>query len=123
MNPPNFLILYVASPATSSQFYADLLKIQPVDSSPTFAMLRLANGTMLGLWSRAAVEPSVTVEAGCCELAITLENDAEIDRCHADWASKGIAIAQAPTQMDFGYTFTALDPDGHRLRVFAPRPR
>ena len=23
--------------------------------------------------------------------------------------------------MDFGRTFVALDPDGHRLRVFAPR--
>jgi hypothetical protein len=22
--------------------------------------------------------------------------------------------------MDFGFTFVALDPDGHRLRVFAP---
>jgi hypothetical protein len=22
--------------------------------------------------------------------------------------------------MDFGHTFTAADPDGHRLRVFAP---
>ncbi|MBU2848483.1 drug:proton antiporter, partial [Acidithiobacillus ferriphilus] len=21
---------------------------------------------------------------------------------------------------DFGYTFLAIDPDGHRLRVFAP---
>jgi len=24
--------------------------------------------------------------------------------------------------MDFGYTFVALDPDGQRLRVFAPSP-
>ncbi len=123
MNPPNFLILYVASPLTSSQFYADLLKIPPVESSPTYAMLPLANGTLLGLWSRETVEPQVTVEPGCSEVAFTLENDAEVDRCHAEWAGKGIAIAQAPTRMDFGYTFTGLDPDGHRLRVFAPNPR
>jgi hypothetical protein len=25
--------------------------------------------------------------------------------------------------MDFGRTFVALDPDGHRLRVFAPAPQ
>jgi hypothetical protein len=31
-----------------------------------------------------------------------------------------LKIAQAPTAMDFGMTFVALDPDGHRLRVFAP---
>jgi hypothetical protein len=28
-------------------------------------------------------------------------------------------MAQTPTEMDFGTTFVALDPDGHRLRVFA----
>jgi hypothetical protein len=27
---------------------------------------------------------------------------------------------QSPIAMDFGFTFTAVDPDGHRLRVFAP---
>jgi hypothetical protein len=32
---------------------------------------------------------------------------------------RGLPIAQAPTAMDFGPTFVALDPDGHRLRVFA----
>jgi predicted enzyme related to lactoylglutathione lyase len=39
---------------------------------------------------------------------------------HADWSKRGLTIAQPPTQMDFGHTFVALDPDGHRLRVFAP---
>jgi hypothetical protein len=29
-------------------------------------------------------------------------------------------ILQPPTEMDFGRTFTAADPDGHRLRVFKP---
>jgi hypothetical protein len=29
-------------------------------------------------------------------------------------------MAQAPTELDFGRTFVALDPDNHRLRVFYP---
>ena len=29
-------------------------------------------------------------------------------------------ILQEPVQMDFGHTFVASDPDGHRLRVFVP---
>ena len=33
---------------------------------------------------------------------------------------RGIEILQKPTRMDFGFTFVGLDPDGHRLRVFAP---
>jgi len=36
------------------------------------------------------------------------------------WTKRGLAIAQEPTKMNFGFTFTALDPDGHRLRVYAP---
>ena len=32
----------------------------------------------------------------------------------------GLTILQAPMQMDFGTTFVATDPDGHRLRVFVP---
>eukprot|EP01035_Chromulina_nebulosa_P002685 gene2685-biopygen2256 len=30
------------------------------------------------------------------------------------------AVMLEPTQMDFGHTFVATDPDGHRLRVFVP---
>ena len=39
---------------------------------------------------------------------------------HIEWQAKGLRIVQGPTEMDFGYTFVALDPDGQRLRVFAP---
>jgi hypothetical protein len=39
---------------------------------------------------------------------------------HADFSRRKLPIAQEPTAAEFGYTFVALDPDGHRLRVFAP---
>jgi predicted enzyme related to lactoylglutathione lyase len=39
---------------------------------------------------------------------------------HAEWKRRGLTIVQAPTRLDFGTTFVAVDPDGHRLRVFAP---
>jgi hypothetical protein len=38
----------------------------------------------------------------------------------ARWQALGARIAQAPTKMDFGFTGVALDPDGRRLRAFAP---
>jgi len=31
-----------------------------------------------------------------------------------------VSILQGPTDMEFGRTFVGLDPDGHRLRIFAP---
>ena len=30
-----------------------------------------------------------------------------------------MSIVLEPTELDFGYTFVAVDPDGHRLRVCA----
>lgn len=119
MLDPNFIILYVDSPAKSAAFYADLLGRAPVESSPTFVMFALESGVMLGLWARHTVVP-VAQTAGGSELAFTVDNRAAVDAMHADWRKRGLSIAQAPVEMDFGMTFVALDPDGHRLRVFAP---
>jgi predicted enzyme related to lactoylglutathione lyase len=109
-------ILYVDNPAASAAFYADLLGKPPAEASPTFAMFALTDGAGIGLWSRRTVEPEATAGGGG-ELAFTT---ADVDALHADWSARGLRIAQPPTDMDFGRTFVALDPDGHRLRVFAP---
>ena len=116
----SFVLLYVESPPASALFYSDLLGQPPIETSPTFAMLPLRDGVMLGLWSRATVEPTATSMAGASEVAFTVADANAVDDAHADWSKRGLKIAQAPTQMDFGRTFVAFDPDGHRLRVFAP---
>ena len=120
MPDPNFVLLYVDNPPSSAMFYADLLGKQPVESSPTFAMFALGSGVMLGLWSRETVEPAVTSAAGSGELAIAVVDRDAVETMHTDWTRRGLNIAQEPTDMDFGRTFVALDPDGHRVRVFAP---
>jgi catechol 2,3-dioxygenase-like lactoylglutathione lyase family enzyme len=116
----NFVLLYVESPAASAEFYAGLLGRQPVEASPTFAMFAMDSGIMLGLWSRHTVEPAATGGPGAGEICVTVADAAAVRATHEDWRGRGLPIAQAPTQMDFGHTFVALDPDGHRLRVFAP---
>jgi catechol 2,3-dioxygenase-like lactoylglutathione lyase family enzyme len=116
---PNFILLYVDSPTASAAFYADLLGRPPVEASPTFAMFALACGAMLGLWARHTVEPAATTGVGG-EIAIAVGDADTVHALHADWAGRGLTIIQPPTDMDFGRTFAALDPDGHRLRVFAP---
>jgi predicted enzyme related to lactoylglutathione lyase len=110
-------ILFVDSPADSARFYRRLLDAEPLEESPTFAMFRLPNGAHLGLWRRTTAEPHVAAPAGGAELCLVT---ADVDGVHAEWAARGAAIAQPPTDMDFGRTFVALDPDGHRLRVFRP---
>ena len=116
----NFVLLYVDSPPDSAKFYAGLLDVPIIDQSPTFAMLPLREGVMLGLWSRHTAEPRPTAEAGGSEIAFTVADPAAVNDVHADWSRRGLRVLQAPTAMDFGTTFVALDPDGHRLRVFAP---
>jgi predicted enzyme related to lactoylglutathione lyase len=82
-------------------------------------MFAMASGLMLGLWGRGGVAPVANAPGGG-EIAFAVENGAAVDARHAEWGGKGMTIAQPPTDMDFGRTFVALDPDGHRLRVFAP---
>ena len=121
---PNFLLLYVADPPASARFYETLLGQPPVEASPTFALLALESGLMLGLWRRDTVQPvcDAAAQAGRHELDITVADEAAVNACHRHWTALGLAILQPPTRMDFGFTFTATDPDGHRLRVFAPQP-
>ncbi len=47
----NFIILYVQDPPASADFYSVLLGRPVVERAPTFAMLPLCQGVMLGLWS------------------------------------------------------------------------
>ncbi len=124
----NFILLYVENPTASAAFYGDLLGKKPLEASPTFAMFELGAGLMLGLWARDTVDPkpsplastAAKQDKGHSEVAFALPDNAQVDAKHAEWKKKGLIIAQPPTKMDFGHTFVALDPDGHRLRVYAP---
>jgi catechol 2,3-dioxygenase-like lactoylglutathione lyase family enzyme len=119
MSDFNFVLLYVESPTASATFYTDLFGRPPVEQSPGFAMFAMASGVMLGLWARDMVEPKPAASGGG-EICFTVPDSEAVDGTHADWRKRGLTIAQAPTTMDFGRTFVALDPDGNRLRVFAP---
>jgi catechol 2,3-dioxygenase-like lactoylglutathione lyase family enzyme len=119
---PTYVLLFVDNPVVSAAFYAELLGIRPVETSPTFALFVLDSGLKLGLWSRHTAEPAVLTRGGGSELAIPVEDEDTLRRKYIDWQARGLAIIQPPTDMDFGRTFVALDPDGHRLRVLHLAP-
>jgi len=119
MTPPNFILLYASNPRLSAAFYETLLGHPPVEATDGFALFKLDNGLMLGLWNRAHVEPAAPLAVGGSELAFGLENKLAVEQTYTLWQGRGMTILQTPTEMDFGFTFTAADPDGHRLRVFA----
>lgn len=119
MNPAHMILFYVNDPLASAAFYARILGTAALESSPGFAMFKLNDGTMLGLWNRSGVKPEPIANAGASELGFHVANGGEVEKLHQQWQAMNIAFAQQPSRLDFGYTFTALDPDGHRLRVFA----
>ncbi len=116
---PNFILAYVADARRSALLYEKLLGSPPVEASPNWAMFVFPNGLSLGLWGRNEVEPKATLPGGS-EIAFPVESDEAVTSARDAWAGLGLKILQEPTRMDFGFTFTAADPDGHRLRVFAP---
>ena len=116
----NLVVLYIRDSGASSAFYKELLDRPIVQSSPKFAMLPLGKEAMLGLWQREDVEPRAGNDTGGAEVVFKVANAEAVRAAHEAWKARGLKIAQAPTAMNFGHTFVALDPDGHRLRVLAP---
>ncbi|MBB4288632.1 putative enzyme related to lactoylglutathione lyase [Rhizobium leguminosarum] len=114
----NSILLFVADVAKSASFYGQLLGKDPVELSPTLAMFILPSGLALGLWGKAGVEPTPTAMGGGCDVGFKVATADRVDTLHAEWQAKGATILLPPTDLDFGRTFVAADPDGHRLRVY-----
>jgi predicted enzyme related to lactoylglutathione lyase len=118
MKPASFILLHVENVARSNTFYQQLLNVQPVEASDTFAMFVLPGGFKIGLWDSKGVEPVSQGQTGASEMVFSCDDDAEVDAVHDTWRGQGVRILQTPTNMDFGRTFVAADPDGHWLRVY-----
>ncbi|CAM2925161.1 VOC family protein [Legionella worsleiensis] len=114
---PDVIVLYVNDLAVTSKFYCQLLGITPDETSPTFHSFTLSNGMSFALKAKHSVVPPVQEYSGHGELAFTLDSYERVDALFALWAAKKMTIIVPPTQLPYGYTFVALDPDGHRLRA------
>lgn len=117
MAKANLIVLYVKDPLASVSFYRTVLGQEPSVTYQTFSSFALPGGFTLGLWAEHTVQPEPTASGHRSELAFMVEDESAVRAHYEDWKEKGLAIAQELTEMDFGPTFVALDPDGHRLRV------
>jgi catechol 2,3-dioxygenase-like lactoylglutathione lyase family enzyme len=118
MTDKNSILLYMTNATKSAGFYARLLGQEPVEASATFAMFILPSGLGLGLWGKAGVEPAPSAAGGGCDIGFKVGAPEMVDALHAEWQGKGATILMQPTDLDFGRSFVAADPDGHRLRVY-----
>lgn len=119
MLKPSAVVLYVDNLSVSSAFYQNLFAINPLEESPTFHSFQLSNGMGLALKAKHSVVPTYDGNGTHSELAFTLENHKKVDEIFVTWQAKEIEMLMPPTVMPYGYTFVALDPDGHRLRVIS----
>jgi catechol 2,3-dioxygenase-like lactoylglutathione lyase family enzyme len=119
MSTLNYILLAVANPAASADLYSKLLGRQPVENSPTFVLYVLENGMKLGLWIAGDIVPAAK-PAGGVELSFAMPDRDTVLAVYKEWTDLGLKVVQSPTDMDFGFTFVVEDPDGHRLRPFAP---
>jgi catechol 2,3-dioxygenase-like lactoylglutathione lyase family enzyme len=122
MRSLDYILLAVRDPLSSGKLYAKILGTEPVEASPGFVLFVTGNGGKIGLWLADEIEPKAK-PAGGLEISFTEPDKAALLATHDAWQALGLTILQPPTEMDFGFTFTAEDVDGHRLRPFVPTPR
>ena len=116
---PNSVILYVSDVEVSTAFYREILGHGPIKTYPGFSVFTLSDEMTLGLQAADEIEPAAEPYVGGTELSLSNVKHADVDRLHAQWKALGIPMVLEPTVLEFGYTFVATDPDGHRLRVCA----
>jgi catechol 2,3-dioxygenase-like lactoylglutathione lyase family enzyme len=121
MPQPNAMVLYVQDVERSGAFYGKLFGLDPVEASPNFRSFAFDSGLKLGIYAWRQAEPHTVMTGGGTELVFPVPSDAEVDATCTDWRIRGLNIVLPPTDAVFGRTFVAIDPDGHRLRVFAER--
>ena len=111
-------ILYVTDPEFSAGIYTAILGHGPLELSPGFAFFMLEGGLKLGLWRLEAVLPKAQVSDGGAELILHVKTEEDVDAAHAAFSAiGGLSVLEEPVRREFGYTFTATDPDQHRIRV------
>ena len=116
---PNSVILYVSNVSKSTEFYKRILGKDPQESFADFSLFLLEGDFMLGLQAKNAIDPKAQDHFGGVELSFSDVDKKTVDDIYRQWHDLGVEIALEPQDLDFGYTFVANDPDGHRLRVCA----
>jgi catechol 2,3-dioxygenase-like lactoylglutathione lyase family enzyme len=117
MRTLNYLLLAVRDPLKSAELYSKLLDREPVEKAPSFVLYVLPTGLKIGLWLADEMEPKPNA-AGGIEISFSEESKDAVRATFEEWSKLGLKVVQAPTEMDFGFTFVVEDLDGHRLRPF-----
>jgi catechol 2,3-dioxygenase-like lactoylglutathione lyase family enzyme len=113
-------VLYVEDIDISRKFYSDIFECEGVVLSPTFVSFPFG-GALIELKQRAQALPPTQTTGGGTELSLSVEDPKTLRIIYELWEAKKVKLIQDLTELVFGITFVAVDPDGHRIRVFTQR--
>ncbi|AFI90014.1 phenazine biosynthesis protein [Pectobacterium parmentieri] len=119
MFKPNSLIIYVEDVSLSTEFYKKILKSDPLETYEEFSVFPLASEFILGIQSKSGIDPKPQAQFGGFEICLSDVTPDAVDTIYQEWKKLGVKFELEPINLEFGYTFVAIDPDGHRLRVCA----
>lgn len=111
--------MYVNDVVKSTEFYSGILESAPVEQYHEFSVFVLSENFILGLQFKSGIDPEPQPQFGGFELCMSDTTNQDVDAVYLKWRELNVQIIMKPTMLDFGYTFVAVDPDGHRLRVCA----
>ena len=58
------------------------------------------------------------MKGGGAEISIAVSDKNSLDQLFRNWNKLNIRFEQSIEELVFGFNFLAVDPDGHRIRVF-----
>jgi catechol 2,3-dioxygenase-like lactoylglutathione lyase family enzyme len=115
---PDTVLFYVQDVSRSQAFYTPLLGAEPVHASADFVLYIGDKGLKFALWRLGDAKPAASVTGGGGEINFTAKSRDEVDGLYTTWSKNEVEFLQKPVDMQFiGYSFVAVDPDGHRIRV------
>ena len=112
-------VLYVTDIHSSMDFYSKAFDCKPTLLSPTFAAITFGSNVKITLKQSDALTLTSKVTGGGTELSIAMTDKQALENLYKEWRAKGIQFEQTPEESVFGINFVAIDPDSHRIRIFA----
>lgn len=115
------VVLYVKDIEASQRFYTQVLGCRSQVLSPTFVAINFANNITVTLKQNTSLIPASNITGGGSELSIVVADSTKLQQLYQSWKVQSVEFAQDLIQLSFGVNFVALDPDGHRIRVFSQK--
>jgi len=114
----NAVTLYVQDLDASIAFYSQLLEREVHPIAEGLVVFIQYSESRLILRSKASVHP-YSHGVGGFELMFNAYTNSKVDAIFNKWKTDGVVICVPPAMTSYSYAFLALDPDGHRLKVYS----